>query len=113
MAAVDLDGGGSARHLRDQADAAGLATMFIRKGWDVYIRRRRARPSGWTSTFKGDPVILPMGDPWSGFRIGPPGSETTDKAKRATLRRHAIPDRSLRAFMKQGVRAGLTTDDAT
>ena len=30
--------------------------------------------SGWTSTFKGDPMFLPVGDPWERFRIGPIGS---------------------------------------
>ena len=63
----------------------GWLTYFIRKGWDTYlsdaVERGRA---GWTNTFKGDPVFLPLGDPWERFRIGPPGSWNDDKAKRTT-----------------------------
>ena len=53
----------------------GWLTYFIRKGWDSYISDAVERGrAGWTNTFKGEPLFLPVGDPWERFRIGPPGS---------------------------------------
>jgi hypothetical protein len=90
----------------------GWLTMFIRKGWDVYISDAVERGrSSWTNTFKGDPVMLPLGDPWERFRIGPPGSWNDDKAKRATYSGTQFPIESYEQFMKQGVPRWLTTDD--
>ncbi|TMK00864.1 MAG: esterase [Alphaproteobacteria bacterium] len=63
----------------------GWLTYFIRKGWDTYVSDAVERGrAGWTNTFKGDPVFLPLGDPWERFRIGPPGSWNDDKSKRTT-----------------------------
>jgi hypothetical protein len=63
----------------------GWLTYFIRKGWDTYISDAVERGrAGWTDTFKGDALSLPLGDPWERFRIGPPGSWNDDKAKRTT-----------------------------
>jgi pimeloyl-ACP methyl ester carboxylesterase len=90
----------------------GWLTMFIRKGWDVYISDAVERGrSGWTNTFKGDAVSLPMGDPWERFRVGPPGSWSDDKAKRATYAGTQFPIEAYEQFMKQGVPRWLTTDD--
>jgi hypothetical protein len=90
----------------------GWLTMFIRKGWDVYISDAVERGrSGWTNTFKGDAVILPLGDPWERFRIGPPGSWNDDRAKRATYAGTQFPTEAYEQFMKQGVPRWLTTDD--
>jgi pimeloyl-ACP methyl ester carboxylesterase len=91
----------------------GWLTMFIRKGWDVYISDAVERGrSGWTNTFKGEPVFLPQGDPWERFRIGPPGSWSADKAKRTTYAGTQFPLDAYEQFMKQGVPRWLTTDDA-
>ena len=63
----------------------GWLSYFIRKGWDTYISDAVERGrAGWTDTFKGDALSLPLGDPWERFRIGPPGSWNDDKAKRTT-----------------------------
>src|SRR5262249_55245225 len=63
----------------------GWLTYFIRKGWDTYISDAVERGrAGWTDTFKGDALALPLGDPWERFRVGPPGSWNDDKAKRRT-----------------------------
>ena len=63
----------------------GWLAYFIRSGWDAYISDAMERGrSGWTNTFKGDAVFLPVGDPWERFRIGPAGSWNDDKAKRRT-----------------------------
>jgi pimeloyl-ACP methyl ester carboxylesterase len=90
----------------------GWLNYFLRKGWAVYnsdaVERGR---SGWTSTFKGDAVFLPFGDPWERFRIGPPGSWNEDKAKRATYPGTQFPTDAYEQFMKQGVPRWLTTDD--
>jgi pimeloyl-ACP methyl ester carboxylesterase len=91
----------------------GWLTLFIRNGWDTYISDAVERGrSGWTSTFKGEPVFLPLGDPWERFRIGPPGSWNADKAKRTTYPGTQFPTEAYEQFMKQGVPRWLTTDDA-
>jgi hypothetical protein len=63
----------------------GWGNFFVRKGWDVYLSDAMERGrSGWTNTFQGEPVFLPLGDPWERFRIGAAGSWDADKAKRTT-----------------------------
>ena len=90
----------------------GWLAYFIRKGWDTYISDAVERGrAGWTNTFKGDPVFLPLGDPWERFRIGPPGSWNDDKAKRTTYPGVQFPVEAYEQFMKQGVPRWLTTDD--
>jgi pimeloyl-ACP methyl ester carboxylesterase len=90
----------------------GWLTYFIRKGWDTYISDAVERGrAGWTNTFKGDPVFLPLGDPWERFRIGPPGSWNDDKAKRTTYPGAQFPTDAYEQFMKQGVPRWLSTDD--
>ncbi len=66
--------------------------------------------SGWSSTFKGDPIELPFGDPWERFRIGPIGSWSDDAAKRTTFPGAQFPTDSYAQFMKQGVPRWVTTD---
>jgi hypothetical protein len=59
----------------------GWLNYFLRAGWDTYISDAMERGrSGWTDKFKGDPVFLPLGDPWERFRLGPLGSWNDDKA---------------------------------
>jgi pimeloyl-ACP methyl ester carboxylesterase len=90
----------------------GWLTYFIRKGWDTYISDAVERGrAGWTNTFKGDPLFLPVGDPWERFRIGPPGSWNDDKAKRATYPGVQFPIEAYEQFMKQAVPRWLTTDE--
>jgi pimeloyl-ACP methyl ester carboxylesterase len=90
----------------------GWLTYFIRKGWDTYISDAVERGrAGWTNTFKGDAMALPLGDPWERFRIGPPGSWNDDKAKRTTYPGVQFPIEAYEQFMKQGVPRWLTTDD--
>src|SRR5712672_2024013 len=90
----------------------GWLTYFIRKGWDTYISDAVERGrAGWTDTFKGDALSLPLGDPWERFRIGPPGSWNDDKAKRTTYPGAQFPIEAYAQFMKQGVPRWLTTDD--
>jgi pimeloyl-ACP methyl ester carboxylesterase len=90
----------------------GWLNYFLRKGWDVYISDAMERGrSGWTSTFKGEPVFLPLGDPWERFRIGPAGSWNADKAKRTTYAGTQFPIDAYEQFMKQGVPRWVTTDD--
>jgi pimeloyl-ACP methyl ester carboxylesterase len=90
----------------------GWLTYFIRKGWDTYVSDAVERGrAGWTNTFKGEPVFLPLGDPWERFRIGPPGSWNDDRAKRTTYPGVQFPIEAYGQFMKQGVPRWLTTDD--
>src|SRR5438128_4878317 len=90
----------------------GWLAYFIRKGWDTYISDAVERGrAGWTNTFKGDPVFLPLGDPWERFRIGPPGSWNDDKSKRTTYPGVQFPVEAYEQFMKQGVPRWLTTDN--
>ena len=89
----------------------GWLTYFMRKGWDTYISDAVERGrSGWTPTFQGDPLTLPLGDPWERFRIGPIGSWNADKAKRATYPGTQFPIEAYEQFMKQGVPRWVTTD---
>ncbi len=89
----------------------GWLTYFIRRGWDAYISDAMERGrSGWTNTFQGDPLFLPLGDPWERFRIGAPGSWNADKAKRATYPGTQFPIDAYEQFMKQGVPRWTTTD---
>src|SRR5215475_3374586 len=78
----------------------GWLTYFIRKGWDTYISDAVERGrAGWTDTFKGDALSLPLGDPWERFRIGPPGSWNDDKAKRTTYSGAQFPIEAYAQFM--------------
>jgi len=90
----------------------GWLNYFLRRGWDTYISDAMERGrSGWTNKFKGDPVFLPLGDPWERFRVGPPGSWNDDKAKRVTYPGVQFPLDAYEQFMKQGVPRWVTTDD--
>ena len=89
----------------------GWGNFFIRKGWDVYLSDAMERGrSGWTNTFQGEPVFLPLGDPWERFRIGAAGSWNADKAKRTTYPGTQFPIDAYEQFMKQGVPRWTTTD---
>src|SRR5262249_57636360 len=91
----------------------GWMHYFIRKGWDTYVSDAMERGrSGWTNTFKGDPVFLPLGDPWERFRIGPIGSWNDDAAKRTTFPGTQFPIEAYGQFMKQAVPPWLPTDNA-
>ena len=90
----------------------GWLNYFLRQGWDTYISDAMERGrSGWTDRFKGDPVFLPLGDPWERFRVGPIGSWNDDKAKRVTYPGVQFPIDAYEQFMKQGVPRWVTTDE--
>lgn len=91
----------------------GWLNYFVRKGWDTYVTDavERGRAS-WTPTFKGDPLTLPLGDPWVRFRIGPDKSWNPDPAKRTAYPDMQFPVASFEQFMKQGVPRWVTTDPA-
>jgi pimeloyl-ACP methyl ester carboxylesterase len=90
----------------------GWLNYFLRHGWDIYISDAMERGrAGWTDKFKGDPVFLPLGDPWERFRLGPLGSWNDEKAKRVTYPGVQFPTESYEQFMKQGVPRWVTTDD--
>jgi pimeloyl-ACP methyl ester carboxylesterase len=91
----------------------GWLNYFVGKGWDTYVSDAVERGrSGWSNTFKGDPVFLPLGDPWERFRVGPIGSWNADKGKRVTYPGTQFAIEAYEQFMKQGVPRWLTTDDA-
>jgi pimeloyl-ACP methyl ester carboxylesterase len=91
----------------------GWLNYFLRHGWDTYISDAMERGrAGWTNTFKGEPVFLPLGDPWERFRVGPIGSWSEDKGKRMTYPGVQFPTDAYEQFMKQGVPRWVTTDDA-
>jgi hypothetical protein len=91
----------------------GWLTYFLRRGWDTYISDAMERGrSGWSKTFEGDPISLPVNDLWERFRIGPPGSWNDEKAKRMTYPGVQFPIDAYEQFMKQGVPRWVTTDDA-
>jgi pimeloyl-ACP methyl ester carboxylesterase len=91
----------------------GWMHYFIRHGWDTYVSDAVERGrSGWTHTFKGDPIFLPRSDPWERFRIGPIGSWNEDAAKRTTYPGTQFPIDAYPQFMNQAVPRWVTTDDA-
>ena len=76
----------------------GWMHYFIRKGWDTYVSDAMERGrSGWTSTFKGEAMALPFGDPWERFRMGPPGSWNDDPAKRVSYPGMQFPAEPIRS----------------
>jgi pimeloyl-ACP methyl ester carboxylesterase len=90
----------------------GWLNYFLRRGWDTYVSDAMERGrSGWTDKFKGDPVFLPLGDPWERFRVGPTGSWNDDKGKRAIYPGVQFPTDAYEQFMKQGVPRWVTTDE--
>jgi pimeloyl-ACP methyl ester carboxylesterase len=90
----------------------GWLNYFIRAGWDTYISDAMERGrSGWSTTFKGEVIELPFGDPWERFRIGPIGSWNDDVAKRTTFPGAQFPTDAYPQFMKQGVPRWVTTDE--
>jgi len=91
----------------------GWMQYFIRRGWDTYVSDAVERGrSGWTNTFRGDPLFLPWGDPWERFRIGPIGSWNDDAAKRTAYPGTQFPTAAYGQFMKQAVPRWVTTDEA-
>ena len=89
----------------------GWMHYFVRKGWDTYVSDAMERGrSGWSSTFKGEAMSLPFGDPWERFRMGPPGSWNDDPAKRGSYPGMQFPADAYPQFMKQGVPRWVTTD---
>jgi pimeloyl-ACP methyl ester carboxylesterase len=91
----------------------GWLNYFLRQGWDTYVSDAMERGrSGWTDAFDGDPIFLPLGDPWERFRVGPIGSWNDDAAKRVTYPGVQFPIEAYEQFMKQGVPRWVTTDDA-
>jgi pimeloyl-ACP methyl ester carboxylesterase len=92
--------------------SSGWLNYFLRAGWDTYISDAVERGrAGWTDKFKGDPVFLPLGDPWERFRVGPLGSWNAEKAKRVTYPGTQFATDAYEQFMKQGVPRWVTTDD--
>src|SRR3954468_12792256 len=90
----------------------GWLNYFLRHGWDTYISDAMERGrAGWTDKFKGEPVFLPLGDPWERFRVGPIGSWNDDKAKGVVYPGVQFPIDAYEQFMKQGVPLWTTTDD--
>jgi pimeloyl-ACP methyl ester carboxylesterase len=92
---------------------AGWGNFFIRKGFDVYISDAMERGrSGWSDKLKGEPLFLPLNDPWVRFRIAEkPADWDPDPAKRKTYPGIQFPIEAYEQFMKQAVPRWLTTDD--
>ena len=90
----------------------GWLNYFIRHGWDTYISDAMERGrSGWSNTFKGEAVFLPVGDQWERFRIGPIGSYNDNHAKRVTYPGSQFPVEAYDQFLKQGIPRWTTTDN--
>src|SRR3954469_15118718 len=63
----------------------GWQTMFVRKGWDVYVSDavERGRASWTMSEVYGvEQVVTTLRYPWESYRFGEPGSWNDDPAKR-------------------------------
>jgi len=94
----------------------GWLTMFVRKGWDVYVsdavergRSGFAPPEIWA----GEPIFLTYADPFERFRIGNgEGSWSADPQQRKVLPGNQFPVEAYENYMKQAVPRWLATDDA-
>ncbi len=94
----------------------GWQHFFLRQGWPVYVSDAVERGrSGWSSfpdIFPGEPVFLPIDNPWERFRIGDgPGSFK----RGTTLPGSQFPadHESYLNFVRQNVPRFTTTDDMT
>ena len=92
----------------------GWQHFFTRRGWPVYVSDAVERGrSGWSSypdIFAGEPVFLPVNNPWERFRIGNgPYSRGTPLPGQQFPTDHE----SYLNFIKQNVPRFTTTDDAT
>jgi pimeloyl-ACP methyl ester carboxylesterase len=94
----------------------GWLNYFLRRGWAVYnsdaVERGRA---GWTQypSLFGEPVFLPVGNPFERFRIGDgAGSYADDSAQRRVNAGSQFPVEAYDNFPKQLAPRWLTTDDA-
>ena len=94
----------------------GWLTMFIRKGWDVYLSDAVERGrSGFapSDVWAGEPIFLPYADPFERFRIGAgEGSWNPDPAKQKLMPNVQFPVEAYANYMKQIVPRWLSTDDA-
>ncbi len=93
----------------------GWATMFLRKGWDVYLSDSVERGrSGFAQPeiFKGEPVFATLGFAWENYRIGDPGSFQTAPDKRIAYPGTQFPVEGYDNLVRQLVPRWLTTDDA-
>ena len=94
----------------------GWLNYFLRRGWAVYnsdaVERGRA---GWTQypSLFGEPVFLPVANPFERFRIGDgAGSYADDPARRRVNAGSQFPVEAYENFPKQLSPRWLTTDDA-
>lgn len=94
----------------------GWQHFFLRHGWSTYVsdavERGRAGWSSFPDIFPGEPVFLPVGNPWERFRIGDgPGSYARGTVYPGDQFPH---DReSYLNFIRQNVPRWTTTDDQT
>lgn len=93
----------------------GWQTMFVRKGWDVYVSDavERGRAS-WAmpEVFAGEPVFLPVAAPWVTWRFGDSGTWDPDPAKRRPYPDSQFPFEAYDNLVKQIVPRWTTTNDA-
>jgi pimeloyl-ACP methyl ester carboxylesterase len=93
----------------------GWLNFFLRKGYATYLSDAVERGrSGWPhfpDIWESEPVFLPKSDPWTRFRIGPPGSYHPDSAKRKAYEGQQFPIQAYDEFCKQFIPRWLTSDD--
>jgi pimeloyl-ACP methyl ester carboxylesterase len=96
----------------------GWLNWFLRRGWSVYnsdaVERGRAGWAQYPDIFPGEPVFLPVGNPWERFRIGPgEGSWNDDPKLRKLLPGSQFPTEGYANFARQVVPRWTTTDAPT
>jgi pimeloyl-ACP methyl ester carboxylesterase len=93
----------------------GWQTMFVRKGWDVYVSDavERGRASwAMSEVYGGEPVFTTLRYPWESYRFGEPGSWNDDPAKRRLYPGSQFPNEAYENLVKQIVPRWTTTNNA-
>jgi hypothetical protein len=81
---------------------AGWGNFSSARAGRLHLGRDGARTFGWTGQVQGEPMFLPINDPWVRFRIGEkPSDWDLDPAKRKTYPGMQFPVEAYEQFMKQ------------
>ncbi len=95
----------------------GWQAFFLKRGYDLYVsdavERGRASWSRYPEIYSSPPFFLAGKDAWELFRIGPPGSYSSEPAARKIFESGRFPAAAFDQFRKQAVPRWATNDEPT